>query len=489
MPLRDTLIAQQNPWWRGGRDWEASDPHLRRLAAQPVSLPSSIGEVVRLDAPGIHTLRGPRQVGKSTDLKILVRSALARGVAARDIVYVSFEPLIGQPVAEAVATVTRAKDLAGSAGAAVVLLDEVTAVRDWQAAVMHLYEVGVIDRDVVVCTGSSSVDLRRGTHERLPGRRGAGADHLVAPRGFADFALAVDHDLPAPPRLALADLASAEADDALNDLRIFEGALERCMRLYCRFGGLPAAVAEAASGAPEPGASTRRVLVDSLLGEVRRKGASETATEALLERMVRSLGSKVSWAALARDMDVPLGPLSRGPATRGGVRDYVEFLADAYFVLVVYFWKHDSDSAEQSRDKKLYFGDPLLHTIALGMAPGLSADTPALVENLVALALYRHSEPLAQQVDSQRNPHRLHVYGTRAGGEIDFVAGPRAEAVPVEVKYQATPDLRKATGIVRAFPGRRALIVTRDLLFGRPRYALVPAPMFLWALDPTSPAG
>jgi hypothetical protein len=32
---------------------------------------------------------------------------------------------------------------------------------------------------MVVCTGSSAIDLQKGAAERLPGRRGAGRDHLV----------------------------------------------------------------------------------------------------------------------------------------------------------------------------------------------------------------------------------------------------------------------------------------------------------------------
>jgi hypothetical protein len=40
------------------------------------------------------------------------------------------------------------------------------------------------------------------------------------------------------------------------------------------------------------------------------------------------------------------------------VRDYVELLASAYLLLVVHYWRSDSDSEELSKDKKLYFGDP-----------------------------------------------------------------------------------------------------------------------------------
>ena len=51
---------------------------------------------------------------------------------------------------------------------------------------------------------------------------------------------------------------------------------------------------EAATGAREPSRETQRVAWDSISRELRKRGASETAVRALLERVVRSLGSKTN---------------------------------------------------------------------------------------------------------------------------------------------------------------------------------------------------
>jgi predicted AAA+ superfamily ATPase len=485
MALTDDLIARQNVWWTDPAGWESTDAHLRRLAAQPISLPSMTADVIPLDRPGLHTLRGARQVGKSTDLKLLARRALLTGFAPRNVLYFSFEPLIGQHVAAAIEAITKARQLAGRGGPSLVLLDEVTAVANWQAGIMHLYEIGVIDQDIVVCTGSSAVDLRKGGHERLPGRRGSGWDHLVSPRDFATFSSAIDPQLPTSPHMSPGDIATEDGWHVLQDVRIHSAALERCLNLYAQFGGLPAAVAEAATGSLTPSPSVRRIVYDSLVGEALRKGASEDAVQALLERILRSLSSKVSWRTLAAEMDVPLGTTARARAaspSAATVRDYVSTFADAYFLLVVYFWKPDNETNALSKDKKIYLADPLLHTVALERAPGLSGDPAHLVENMVAMALYRRCEPIERQTESQGGPSALHVYGTRAGGEIDFVCGSRSHAVPVEVKYQARPDLRKAAAMPRAFPERPAIVVTRDTLERRSSYLLVPASLFLWAL-------
>jgi len=481
--LSERLIVAQNPWWTDPDGWEARDGHLLALSRRPVRLPTQMVDRITLDVAGIHMIRGPRQAGKSTELKLLAQRAMAGGLPPRSVVYLSLDAIDGQPHGEAADTIAGACALSRAEGARLLLLDEVTSVPKWQLAVKHLFDIGLTRDDVVVCTGSSAVHLRRGVKERLPGRRGVGTDHFVAPRSFADFAAALDPLLPASPCLTPGELVTPEGEALLRDALLHLPRLHDLMMLYLRFGGLPAAIAEAAAGALEPSAAVLRVVEDSVAGETLRRGASAAATKALLERVLRSLGAKTSWPALARDMGVPLG---RGtdvsipqPQT---MRSYIEFLTECYQVLVLYFWRPDRGASDLSRDKKLYFADPLLHELALAGAPGLAPDHPAAVENVVALTLLRAVTPRDELADAFNDPSALHVWGTRSGGEIDFVCGPRQGEVAVEVAFQRSPDRRKAAALPKAFPGRPCVMVTRDLLEWYRVYALVPVALFLWAL-------
>jgi uncharacterized protein len=483
--LSDTQIARFNPWWTD-LGWEADDLHLRRLEASPVRLAAPQVEEIDLDAPAVHVLRGPRQAGKSTDLKLLVRRALRAGTESRRIVYLSLDLLEDQPPAALVESVNRALEMArGSEEPRLILLDEVTAAARWQTAVKALWDEGRIDRDTVVCTGSSAADLAEGSAERLPGRRGAGRDLLVLPQDFASFSRAVDGTIPSGPGLSVAEILSAEGRELLSEARIHLPALQRALERYLLFGGLPAAVAEAAAGRPEPSEETQRVLWDSLVKEVQRRGASIPAAQALLERVMRSLGSKLSWSKMAREMVVPLGRPRRRATGHGDprtVQSYVELLANNYFALVVYFWKQDSGSGDVAKDKKVYFGDPLLQTITANRV-GLARDRHAEVENALALALYRRYEPRERSAENMVAPEALHVWGTRRGGEIDFVCGPRGQVDAVEVADWAALDRRKATAPARALPGRPSLVASRDELdFGKSAN-VVPAALLLWSLS------
>ena len=470
MALADAEILRQNLWWNEP-GWKESDPHLRELRNQPQRLPAPVIDQIPLDEPGIHTLRGPRQVGKSTALKLLVERAIDAW-APRRVAYLALDLLEGRPLAELAATVQRAKELAATPEPMTLLLDEVTVVDGWQTAIKALWDDGTLREDIVVCTGSSAVDLHRGAAERLPGRRGAGADHALFPHSFATFATALDETIPPSPELSVEDIVSERGRDALRDAQVHGPRLAAALERYLSFGGLPHAIAEAFTGARAPSERTLAVSHDTLLREAQRRGASRAAVHALLERLIRSLGSSLSWTSLAQDMAV----------SQPTARDYVEFLAASYQLLPVYSWRADSGTPALGRDKKLYFADPLMHSVAHAQAPGLDVDPPALVENAVAIALQRRYEPAHLRMEGFDMPSRLHVWRTRRSGEIDFVCGPHDSLAAVEVKYRANPDRRAAAGIARAFPGRPAVLVTIDRLEQRDDADLIPAHLFLWAL-------
>ncbi len=223
------------------------------------------------------------------------------------------------------------------------------------------------------------------------------------------------------------------------------------------------------------------MLYDSLVREVQRKGAGISATHALLERVLRSLGSKTNWSTMAREMDVPLG---RGRAAAGHqtLRDYIELLAGGYFLFIVYFWRADRQTNRLSSEKKVFFADPLLHTIALDHAPGYAPNIPALVENMVGLALYRRYEPPQRLIETFDSPERIHIWQIAKGGEVDFVAGRRGALDAIEVKHRNHIDLRGPAAIAKAHPGRPVVVTTKDDLRFADAYSLVPAHLLLWAL-------
>lgn len=483
MSLSDAMIGRLNPWWTD-RHWAERDPHLEELAAHAVILPEpAFVKGLALGDRSTHVVRGPRQVGKSTGLKLLVQRLVDEGgIDPRRVVYLNLDLLEDQPIEGLANTLIRSKDLAGAdADMSLLLLDEVTAVPKWARAVKAVWDAGITRQDTVVCTGSSAIDLAAQELEGLPGRRRRGLDSLLLPHSFASFARAVDDRIPPSPQLTIAELLAPQGRALLERHRAFVPSLRRALDRYLLFGGLPAAIVEAVEGARRPSGEVQRVIWDSVGREVRKRGASEPALRALLERVVRSLGSKTSWPTVAREMDMALGGKKVPPDPRS-VRSYIELLGLCYELMTLYFWKTGSDTNDLSRDKKLYFGDPLLQTAVLERTPGLALDVAASVENVLAIALYRKYEPPERQADGFGDSDRLHVYETSTPREIDFVCGPRRSAELVEVKFQRRVSLAAAQTMRKAFPSRCGIVASIDSFELGERFAVVPASLLLWAL-------
>jgi predicted AAA+ superfamily ATPase len=78
MAALDDQILEQNPWWA---DPTAIDHDRCLLAAQsgPLRWRPPVLDALDLAAPAVHTLRGPRQVGKTTSVKMLVQQLVRSG--------------------------------------------------------------------------------------------------------------------------------------------------------------------------------------------------------------------------------------------------------------------------------------------------------------------------------------------------------------------------------------------------------------------------
>ena len=344
-----------------------------------------------------------------------------------------------------------------------------------------LWDGGAIRGTVVVCTGSSAIDLQHGAAERLPGRREAGVDHLVLPQCFAAFARAAERRIPASPRLTVAELCCRRGEALLLTCRYTAGAAGALER-YLRFGGLPAAVAEAASGAHEPSREVKRVLYDSLVRELQRRGASVPAGHALLERVMRSLGAEGQLERDGARDGCPAGARHGAPQPSDAARLH---RAAGRRLLPVrrLLLEGRARTPTRYRGTRRCSSPTRCCTRSRSKArPGSRSTRPRSSRTRSEWRCSRRYEPADRLLETFVLPERLHIWQTARGGEIDFVCGPRRELDAVEVKYREHPTLSAAAAAARAHPGRPVVMVTKNALQIAERYTLIPAHMLLWAL-------
>ncbi len=176
-------IASMNPWWSKGSDFAGLDSDLlaynsERSVIKFERLPSFYSVL----KPGmIYLLKGPRRVGKTLLLKLLIKKLLDENVQQEDIFYFSFD------------TITTSKELDNMlrdflskppAGIKYIMLDEVQSVNGWENVVKALYDAGMLANAVTIATGSIAHLLKQ---EMLPGRGIEGNTYLLRPLGFRDF--------------------------------------------------------------------------------------------------------------------------------------------------------------------------------------------------------------------------------------------------------------------------------------------------------------
>ncbi len=457
-------IAARNPWWDARRGLEA-DPHLAALARAPFRRVPAAVAAIRADEPNVYTLRGPRQVGKTTLLKQLTARLIRQdGWDPRTVVYYPLD-LVERP-RELVQLIERVKEAypPGSGARWCFLLDEVSSVPDWQRGIKYLRDNTAAAADCFVLTGSSALDIRRGG-ERLPGRRGPGTDldKVLLPLSFPEYLEATRPTLAPPRRLTLPELQSADARPLIQEAMLSLDELDRALESYAAVGGFPAAVAdELRAGAV--GARTVADIWDIVAGDVDRWGRRRLDALRVLSRVVRSLGAPLSWQSLAQDMG----------SSQPTAESYATLLADSFLLLIVYFRELDGTVAAR-KGKKLYATDPLILRIPAAIEGSAAPDLPRLVENLVAIALFRACE--IDLVESFRLPQALCFWRSARDREVDFLAGPRPGQIAVEVKYQNRVGAQDTLTIRNAL-GRGLVLSRRDLALETP-VPIVPAAVFL----------
>lgn len=469
MPLGDSpdFLPAANPWWVNPRAIDG-DPHIRSLRTGPFAWTPPVMDDIPLEPGSIHTLRGPRQVGKTTTAKRLIERLLQRG--EKRVLYYSFDLESDNTAIPSI--IQRAKAAADlDAGPWYLFLDEVTAIPDWQRGVKFAWDQGLIRDDFVLCTGSS---VRRMGTEQLPGRRGKGRDFLQLTVSFRDFCRSV-RGIELPDATTSVDAwTSTEGLAMAKRLNLQRDALSAALDVYTHIGGFPAALRDyVAAGSVHY--STVAAIWAMIANEIRQAQLDSTAALKLIERIGRSLGSPLSWSGAATSMAV---------GSHHTARTYVKALAESFALLVVHHWDLQG-GFEPRKQRKVYFLDPLFTDVPVAAASGVRVAPPdGVLEGLVASALFRSaSEHLTQ---SDPTIGSIGYWRSSDGREIDFVVDDSTDRhgvprLPIEVKGDASTGITAAVSAIRR-SFKRGLVVTRSVFDSRDHILVVPAAVFLAGL-------
>lgn len=485
-------LVLQNSWWKEEKEIE----NEREIAQWNNSAirwePRQLNKFT-LDEDVIYTLRGPRQVGKTTLVKLLIRGLLQKGLDKRRIFYWTCD-LVENPtkLVDVVQSYLRyARQF--SEDRLYVFLDEISSVPDWQKGIKHLSDLGLLRNATLVLTGSHTIDISR-TSEKLPGRRGEVEDVLdkiLPPMKFSEYVETRNEEihnlltglglrLIENRRRVFLELNAGKISEEVQELALYSDDLALMLNEYLITGGIARAIDAYIKQGLIP-AYVYRTYVDAFLGDVAQWGRSKLNLKLVAEQLLRRIASRTSWTSISKDLDI-------SPHT---VIEYVQLLTETFVIQVLYGIDPSRQKALRRKNKKLHFADPFIfHALNawVNAADGYERTLQVLrekeirgklVESVVGSHLIRF---LFNWYDSPFFDYQEKLFHWYDGDrEVDFALNLDGQLAALEVKYKSDVNRREVGGIYkfRRLAGSSGGIMISERTLRADGIAIVPAHIFL----------
>jgi predicted AAA+ superfamily ATPase len=412
----DTRFLPHNTHLEKPEVFIKQDPHLKQLNKQALVHRSRLLDRIPRYIPGIYTLSGGRQTGKTTLLKQWMAELLESRVPPNAIAFMTGELVDDHH--SLIRLVTNLLTEMPDKDLKFIFLDEVTYIRDWDKGVKYLADAGMLENTVLVITGSDMVIIKE-ARMRFPGRRGISekVDFHLYPLCFLEYVklskrisndeidlLTITHELP---RIELLDRLFEEFDrylshggflTAINDMAMHQRILPATFSTYS----------------------------DWIRGDVLKRNKQEHYLLEILQAIVKRYGSQITWNALAHDLSID------HPKT---VADYVALLVsmDATFVQAALL--EDKLTASPKKAKKLMFADPFIfHAVNSWVKP---CEDPFNEQLKPTLANADWSAKLVEACVTTHYRRIFPTYYIKSKGEVDIAYVDKNQFWPVEVKWSA----------------------------------------------------
>ncbi|MBI4746439.1 MAG: ATP-binding protein [Deltaproteobacteria bacterium] len=351
-------IINQNIWWQE-KGLIAHDPKIRELNAQRFKWRPAVLDEFDVRQFAVYTLRGPRQVGKTTALKILIEELLSnRKIAKEQVMYYSCDNIddYKELITLIETYLEHLKKLNMQDRKLYVFVDEVTSVKDWQKGIKHLVDQGRLSNATVILTGSNAADLRRGI-ERLPGRRGKveSPDRVLLPIKFREYVGLINPKLHKqitdriPNGIDIFDIDNTDFQ-ALYSVQPHLKELATLYDQYLITGGFITAI-NAYFSEGDIRYAVYELYQQWLRGDISKRGKNERTARQIVRELLKISVSAFGWETVAKKIDV---------ATHKTVSEYVEEMENSFVLKTLYQIDLNTGTPKFKKLKKAYFLDTFI---------------------------------------------------------------------------------------------------------------------------------
>ena len=318
-------LKDSNPWWESDV-WFKQDFHLQKLEKQKIKWSYELD--ISFDE-GIYSLRGPRQIGKTSWIKQSIKK-LSDKKSTKNILFYSCDNLTKEGLYELLEIFLEI----ASDEKKYIFLDEIPFVDGWEKIIKHLYDLGKLKNCFLLVSGSSSLDLSKSS-ERLPGRGDDDKRHFIMqPLTFKEFLLAKGFD------------ANKKEIELMLDLK----GLQKNFQEYLLTGGFLKIINEYEENSYIKDASYD-VYIKWIIGDLAKINFKEKYAKQLLRRIIETYTSEISWSSLKSGTDVD---------THNTASKYVSALEDMFILQIIYKMDFSKKIPDYPKSKKIYFMDPFI---------------------------------------------------------------------------------------------------------------------------------
>jgi predicted AAA+ superfamily ATPase len=485
-------LLTHNPWWGNPENIE-TDPNITKFEKSRIKWEPRIRHYIELDTEAIYTLRGPRQVGKTTLIKQMIRELLRRGVNERRIFYYSCD-LVNNPLrlVEILQSYLDSTDYITDFYR-YIFLDEISAVKDWQRGIKHLHDLGKLKKISILMTGSHSLDIRKAS-EKLPGRRGMGSntlDKILLPMKFAEYVETRDKEIDRiletsgirrfeKRRMIIEKLVKNEIPTELKQISLYLDKLNRYLNDYLLTGGVARAINDYLEYG-EITENTYRTYVDVTIGDFLRYNNDEIYLAQIIKAINDTLCSQISWRTLERKTDI---------GSSNTVKKYIDVLKAGFVTNIFYVINRDKATPNYRSDKKIHYADPFIfHALNswVNQTPAYRNSQNYIRENkskLVEAVIGDHLIRYAYRLHPSDNfePILNVFYWKDKKSEVDFIVKHGKEYFPFEVKYSesfSSDDLNGLYNFTRRDTKTSGIVITKEVLKIEHNVTAIPASLLL----------
>ena len=486
-------LVDNNPWWR---DQKAigDDQKIRDFDGSKIPWTPRLKKVFDLDSDKIYIMRGPRQVGKTTLMKLIIRDMLEKDPSSsRNIFYFTCDVLSGNQ--ELVDMIQQYLDFSSGSPnqRRFLFIDEICQVKEWEKGIKYLVDTGALTNTTALLTGSHSMDLKYST-ERLPGRRGEGKDTLnkiMMPMKFKEYVETVNPSLKKKLRgfyflkrekrlEKMFNLFQGEIDKTMiDDYHLHKKELNRLFDSYLLTGGIMRAINQYYTDQHIEN-STYEIYVRSLIGDLRSWDHRESISKQVLRSVATRMTTTASLNSIAEENEIK---------HHNTISSYLQALEDAMVINV--FQKLDMNKKRPMAKsaKKIYFTDPFIHHAIKNWTQGKTdyyhrseemLFNTELKSKLVEMVVGDHLIRLAYNLNpSDVFSHHERIYYWKKKGtdkEIDFVLNQDDSFYPIEVKYQNTIN---KTDFAPLYTFKKGIILSKQDVETHNQYSVLPVEAFL----------